>query len=203
MPFRVAEKFVVKAPAQAVWAYVVDPRQVIACLPGAELTAVVDERTFDGGVQVKVGPVVASYRGRVRLLELDPAAGRVRLLGVGREGTGSGSAKMTMETTMAALPDGGTDVAVCADVEVVGRAAQLGRGMMEQVAVQILHQFAERVRATLEAQAVAAGAGHPPASPQPAEPVRAVPLLLRALWAAVAGLFRRWFGRAGSDGRPR
>ena len=77
MGFRIEERFAVKAPAEAVWAYVTDPRRVVSCLPGAELTEVVDPRTFNGAVKVKVGPVTVSYRGRVQLIELDEGARRV------------------------------------------------------------------------------------------------------------------------------
>ncbi len=64
--------FTVRAPAERVWAYLVDPRQVVGCLAGAEITEVVDERTFHGHFKVKVGPVTAAYQGRVVLAEIDP-----------------------------------------------------------------------------------------------------------------------------------
>ena len=75
---RIEERFVVRAPVEKVWAYLVDPRRVVTCLPGAELTEVVDERTFHGAVKVKVGPVTVSYKGKVILEEVDDAARRVR-----------------------------------------------------------------------------------------------------------------------------
>jgi carbon monoxide dehydrogenase subunit G len=162
---------------------------VVACLPGAELAEVVDERTFHGNVVVKVGPVQVAYRGRVQLAELDAAAGRVRMVGEGRESTGAGSARMTVESRLAALPGGETEVTVVADVDVAGRLVQLGRGMIEQVAHQLFQQFAACVRAALEA-----GAGA--AAPAPGRPLRALPLLLRAFAAWVAELLRRLFGRS-------
>ena len=190
MAIRIEERFTVKAPVQAVWEYLVDPRRVVSCLPGAELTEVVDERTFHGAVKVKVGAVTVSYKGRVRVVEIDAAAHRVRMEGEGRESAGTGSAKMAMESTVAPA-DGGAEVVVRSDVDVVGRIVQLGRGMIEQVSHQLFEQFAGCVRATLEAEAAARAGGTAPAPAAPRrEAVAILPLLARALWAWLRGLFR-------------
>ncbi len=187
MATRIEERFTVKAPVDRAFDYLVDPRQVVRCLPGAELTRVVDEHTFQGTVKVTVGPVTVLYQGKVVLAEIDAAAHRVRMVGEGREGAGSGSARMTVESRLTPLSGGATEVTVLADVEVVGRLVQLGRGMIEQVSHQLFQQFADCVRGTLEgAPGTAAGAGRP---------LRALPLVLRALWAAVVAFFRRLLGR--------
>jgi uncharacterized protein len=203
MGTRIEEKFEVNAPAASVWAYLVDPRRVVRCLPGAELTEVVDDRTFLGKVKVKVGPVTVAYQGKVILVERDEAGRLVRMSGEGRESTGSGAARMNMESRLVALPSGATEVTVVAEVDIAGRIMQLGRGMIEQVSHQLFQQFAACVQATLEAEAAAAAsstAGSPPAPPQPpreVEPVRAIPLLFTTLWAAVAGFLRRLLGVKG------
>jgi carbon monoxide dehydrogenase subunit G len=201
MAIRIEERFTVKAEPGPVWDYLVDPRRVVGCLPGAELVEVQDERTFLGNVKVKVGTVTVSYRGKVHLAEVDAAARRVRMTGEGRESTGAGSAKMRMESTVTALPDGGALVVVAAELDVVGRIVQLGRGMIEQVAHQLFQQFSSCVRTVLESEAserrrAAAGildvtAPTTPRPPRPVEPVRAIPLFFRALWAWIASLFRR------------
>ena len=197
MAIRIEERFRVNAPVEAVWSYLVDPRRVVTCLPGAELTEVVDDRTFNGAVKVKVGTITVSYKGRVRLVEVDAAGHRVRMEGEGRESTGTGSAKMGMESTVSAV-DGGTEVVVRSDVDVVGRIVQLGRGMIEQVSHQLFDQFASCVRGTLESEAAArAGVAAPP-PPRRQEAVSAFPLLMRALWAWFLGLFRRKRASQGS-----
>lgn len=172
MSLRIEETFRLQAPPDRVWAYLVDPRQVVTCLPGAELTAVESETTFLGKVKVKVGPVVAAYSGKVVITERDDAARVVKLVGEGRESGGAGSAKMTMTSTLAALPDGGTEVRVVADLDIVGKLVQFGRGMIESVNKQLFKQFTDCVRATLEAPAatpaaIAAPIAEPP-SPAPA-----------------------------------
>jgi uncharacterized protein len=200
MGTRIEEKFAVDAPAAAVWAYLVDPRRVVRCLPGAELTEVVDDRTFLGKVKVKVGPVTVAYQGKVLLVELDEAGRVVRMIGEGRESTGSGAARMNMESRLVPLPSGATEVTVVAEVDIAGRLMQLGRGMIEQVSHQLFQQFATCVQATLEAEtsAAAAGPAGAPAPPPPeAEPVHAIPLLFRTLWAALTGFLRRLLGGKG------
>ncbi len=190
MGHRIEERFVVRAPVERVWSYLVDPRKVVGCLPGAELIRVVEERVFHGRVTVKAGPIVVPYQGRVHLDERDEGARVVRMTGEGKETAGAGSARMTMESRLAALPDGTTEVRVQADVDVAGRLVQLGRGMIPEISRQLFQQFSDCVRRTLEA---APGAAPPPAG----GPVRAVPLVLKALWAAVAGFLRRLFGGKG------
>lgn len=198
MAIRVEERFMVKAPPEAVWSYLVDPRRVVTCLPGAELVEVVDERTFDGRVKVKVGTVVVAYRGRIRLEEVDPVLRRVKMMGEGRESTGAGSAKMTMSSTVSPAGEG-AEVVVHADLEVVGRIVQLGRGMVEQVSHQIFGEFSACVRATLEARAVPGAAGAP--APRRQEAVAALPLLFRALWAWILSLLGLKRGARPGGGR--
>jgi uncharacterized protein len=196
MTTRVEERFTVQAPLAAVWAFLIDPSRVVTCLPGAALDEVVDARTFAGNVKVKVGPVSVAYRGTVHLLEVDEAARLVRMSGEGRETAGAGAARMAMESRLTGAPGGPTEVVVLADLEVAGRLVQLGRGMIEQVSHQIFLQFAESVRRTLEAEAVA-GPAATRAAPPPGEAVRLVPLVLRALLAWLGALVRRLLGRPG------
>jgi carbon monoxide dehydrogenase subunit G len=156
VPLKTEETFKLQVPPERVWAYLIDPRQVVTCLPGAELTSVQDESTFLGKVKVKVGPVVAAYSGKVVITERDDAARVVRMVGEGRESAGGGSAKVLITSTVAALPGGGSEVRVTADLDIVGKIAQFGRGMIESVNKQMFRQFTECVRATLETDAPAA-----------------------------------------------
>ena len=199
MSVRIEETFELHAPVDRVWSYLVDPRQVVDCLPGAELTEVKDDTTFLGRVKVKVGPVTAAYNGKVTITNRDDGAHVVSMVGEGRETAGSGSAKMTMTSRLASLPTGVTQVRVTADVDIVGKAAQFGRGMIESVNKQLFKQFTECVRTTLEPPADRApspatnepvapatslsssGSAAPSGAPRvQAEPLRILPMLLRA-----------------------
>jgi carbon monoxide dehydrogenase subunit G len=192
MAFRIEETFRVEAPLDHVWRYIIDPRRVVRCLPGAELTGEEGERTYLGRVKVKVGPVTASYTGRAKLDEVDETRHSVRLTGEGREGGGAGSARLTMTSRLTTMADGATEIRVEADVDVAGRIVQFGRGMIEGVSRQLFRQFADCVRAELAAPLGAA----PPAPPAEAKPVRAVPLVFAWLRGALLHLIRRLSARS-------
>lgn len=215
MSLHIEETFELHAPVERTWRYLVDPRQVVNCLPGAELTEVQDAETYLGRVHVKVGPITAAYDGRVTITGRDDAQHVVSMVGEGRERTGSSSAKMTMTSRLTPLDGGATEVKVVADVDIIGRAGQFGRGMIESVNKQLFWQFTECLRGTLEgpglaelrAQPLAPSpattprnlriAGAMPTIPAPSEPVRVVPLATRA--------FVDWLRRVGVAliGRPR
>jgi carbon monoxide dehydrogenase subunit G len=209
MAVRIEESFDVAAAPDRVWGLLVDPARVVQCLPGAELLAQEDATTFSGRIRVKVGPVTASYRGRARFEELDAAARTVRMSGEGQESSGGGSARMRMASTIVALPDGGARVSIASEVDVLGRLAQFGRGMMEEVAREMFSRFAECVRERLQAEGPAATSAETIAetspvatTPEPAtlpsdaasheaEPLRILPILLRALRNVLSRLLGR------------
>lgn len=253
----IEERFTVNAPVERVWRHLLDPEQIVVCLPGAELLEVEGERTFHGQMKVKVGPVTVAYKGQIDLTEVDEAGRRIQMVGKGKEKGGTGTAKMTMDSRVIPLDQGGCEVMVHSDVELAGRIARFGRGMIQSVAGQLFKQFANNVRETLESAAPASESAPEPQSESAkesesapeseidtrsgadresetggesetapeteaedgaeeeaideaprreieqrgAEPVRALPLLLRALWDMVTGVLRKLTGRKGSSRR--
>jgi carbon monoxide dehydrogenase subunit G len=203
--FAIKETFRVQAPVDRVWRYLVDPKQVVNCLPGAELTGDEGERVYLGKVKVKVGPVTASYSGRARLTEVNDAEHVVRMDAEGRESGGAGSAKLRMTSRVEPHSEGGAEVRVEAEVDVAGKIVQFGRGMIEAVSKQLFREFVGCVRATLEsptatATAARAAAGAPakrgdaPDQPE-ARSVAVLPLIFRTLRATLTGWVARIFGR--------
>jgi uncharacterized protein len=194
MGFKIEERFEVQAPVERVWKYLIDPQSVVQCLPGAELLEQQDEHNFLGAIKVKVGPLAMSYKGRAKFTEVNEETHQVRMVGDAREVGGSGSTKVSMLSTVTPLANGGSEVSVNADVELVGKIVQFGRGMIEEVSRQMFRQFSACVRQKLEV---------PIQAPQPAETitlpetkaVAAAPLAFRALWAIIARFFRRLFGK--------
>jgi len=194
MSIQIEETFRIAAPVETVWHFLLDPHRVVRCMPGAELEQVVDDRTFEGAVRVKLGAVTTRYRGRVRITELDERAHRVNMLAEGRE-TGGGTARGLLTGELRDLPDGGTEVVASARVDLTGRVVQVGRGMIQGVSSQIFGQFVDRTRQALEASASPARAPAAPASP---ESIPLLRVMLRVLFAPVARFFRRRFqGPAG------
>jgi carbon monoxide dehydrogenase subunit G len=180
MGIEIEKRFVVEAPADAVWELLIDPYRVARCLPGAAITEKLDERTYAGTMTVKVGPVTASYRGKLRFERLDAAAREAELSASGQETRGKGGADMRMRSRVDARSEAETEVTVVSDVNVVGVLAQFGRGMIQDVSDQLFQRFTAAMSRELEAPAA------PPAETPPAA-VTAPAAALGALQAATAG----------------
>jgi carbon monoxide dehydrogenase subunit G len=209
MAIDIRETFEVAAPIDAVWRFMMDPRRVAACMPGAELDEVVDERTFLGNVKVKVGAITTRYKGRVQLILVDEAAHRIQMVAEGRE-TSGGTAKGSMSSSLRPLADGGTEVVAEASVDLTGRIMQVGRGMIQGVSHQLFLQFVAAAKQHLEpeaasASAPAAGTGSPSAVRSPSaaskdqQAIRIVPILVQVLWTAIVRFFRRLLGREAAE----
>jgi uncharacterized protein len=197
MAFKIEERFEVQAPVERVWKYLIDPARVVQCLPGAELLESQDERTFLGAIKVKVGPLAMSYKGQAKFTELNEQTHQVRMVGEAREVGGSGSTKVTMLSTVGPLAGGGSEVVVNAEIDLVGKIVQFGRGMIEEVSRQMFRQFSTCVRQQLEVAQEAASESQPARTEihTEKEALSAAPLAFRALWAMVVRFFKRLFGK--------
>ena len=156
MGIPIEKSFVVKAPASAVWDFLTDPYKVARCLPGAAITDKVDDQSYAGTITVKVGPVTANYRGKMRFDRLDEAAGEADIAASGQETRGKGGADMRMKSRVVERAPGETEVTVVSDVNVVGMLAQFGRGMIQDVSDQLFQKFTDAMRRELETPAAAA-----------------------------------------------
>jgi hypothetical protein len=202
MAFKIEERFEVQAPVERVWKYLIDPKRVVQCLPGAELIEQQDEQTFLGAIKVKVGPLSMSYKGRAKFTEINEQTHQVRMVGDAREVGGSGSTKISMLSTVAPLASGGSEVLVNADIDLVGKIVQFGRGMIEEVSRQMFRQFSTCVKQQLEIADEPEPAHGPVDNPAQTETktvpeakaVAAAPLAFRALWAIIVRFFSRLFG---------
>jgi carbon monoxide dehydrogenase subunit G len=187
--------FEVAAPPDQVFAYLLDVNKVVGCVPGAELSEVVDQSTFKGKVKVKVGPISVGYSGTARISERNEAERTATLSADGRETTGSGSARASAE--MSVQPSGaGSTVRIVTEYHVAGRVAQFGRGVMEDVSKRLIREMAECIQANLQTPTQKTGdAPAPtdqPAAPRPAPPeINAFALLLHL----ISVRFQRLFGR--------
>jgi len=195
MALQFEHSFVVKAPANRVWAYLTDPFRVAPALPGAAITEKLDERTYAGTITVKVGPVSARYKGKVRFETLDPATGTAEIAASGQDVTGRGGADMKMKSRIVERPGGESEISVVSEVNVTGIMAQFGRGLMQDVSNQMFERFTEAMRAELEkpvaAESPDAAAGAAAAAPPPAvvsaAPIEVSSFVLRrpAFWILV------------------
>jgi uncharacterized protein len=141
--------FVIQASPDRVFAYLLDPHNVVGCVPGAELTEEVDAVTFKGKVKIKVGPITVAYSGTGRLVDRNDEQRTAVLEGEGRETTGPGSGRG--KATMSVLADGdGSRVTVVTEFTLTGRVAQFGRGVIEDVSKRMVRTVADCIQANLQ-----------------------------------------------------
>jgi carbon monoxide dehydrogenase subunit G len=140
-------EFRVAVPAATTWEVLTDVERVAPCLPGATLLSV-DGDEFTGAVKVKVGPITVSYKGEAAFMEKDAAAQRVVLKATGKETRGNGNAAAVVT---AQLKDEGdaTSVVITTDLTISGKAAQFGRGVLADVAGNLITQFAKALEADM------------------------------------------------------
>jgi uncharacterized protein len=147
---KIANQFTVSAPIDQAWDVLCDLEQVTPLMPGAQLTGHEGD-DYLGKVKVKVGPVTSEFSGKVRFVELDRDAHRAVIDAKGKESRGTGNAAATVT---ARLHEDGerTTVAVDTDLKIVGKLAQFGSGMLQQVSEKLLGQFVESLEAELAAK---------------------------------------------------
>ncbi|HET6818566.1 MAG TPA: SRPBCC family protein [Mycobacteriales bacterium] len=171
-------EFTVPVPVDEAWQVLLDVERVAPCMPGATLTSV-DGDEFTGTVKVKVGPITVTYKGEAKFLSKDDATHSAVIEAKGKESRGSGTAGATVTTTL--VGEGArTKVRVVTDLNVTGRPAQFGRGVMSEVAAKLIDQFAKCLED--EIKTAPAPAGGAPAEQQAAD----VPAAAKKTAAATA-----------------
>jgi carbon monoxide dehydrogenase subunit G len=146
---KIANEFTVSVPIEDAWDVLTDLEQVIPLMPGAQMTGR-DGDDVLGKVKVKVGPVTSEFSGKVHFVEQNRDEHRAVIDGKGKEARGTGNAAATVT---AQLHDAGdhTRVTVDTDLKVVGKLAQFGSGVLQQVSEKLLGQFVESLEAKLSA----------------------------------------------------
>ena len=145
---QLTHRFTVPVPTDVAWAALNDLERVAGCFPGAMLSSY-DGDTFEGACKVKLGPISMRYEGAGRFVERDEGAGRAVLEASGKEGRGNGRASALVTTQLTSVAADVTEVKVLTDLNITGRAAQFGRGALQDVSDRLLAQFATQLEANL------------------------------------------------------
>jgi len=190
--------FEVPLPPAEAWGVLMDVKRVAPCMPGARLTEIVDDRTFKGTVGVRLGPVALTFAGTAQFEHIDAAARRARIKANGTDAKGRGGAMAIVDFSLKEAGSGSA-VLVHTNLTLSGSVAQYGRGvgMIQDVANQLIKQFANALKAELAksdapAVAPAAAAASPGSSftpPPAAKPISGFSLLLSALGSWLKRLF--------------
>lgn len=173
---KLVNEFTVAAPLEKTWETLLDVERVASCLPGASIEPVGEDGAYRGRIRVKAGPVNMAYGGTVRLAEVDADAHVASFEARAKETRGTGTAAAVIRNALQPT-DGGTRIQVETDLDVTGRPAQFGRGLMEDVAARMLDQFSGQLeKLVLEGAAVETGRADggegqpPPAAAEEEEP---------------------------------
>jgi len=184
--------FEVPASPEATLRLLVDAERVVPCMPGAELTEVVDDRHWKARMTVKLGPVGMDFLNDVTLVEVDEANGHVKMEATGRDTRGKGGANATIDASVVGT-EGGTRVQMATDVHFSGQAAQLGRpSVVQDVSSKMVGQFAECLKGQLAAATPEEAAQAAQQAQAAQKPISGFALFI----AAVKGAIARLFGRA-------
>jgi carbon monoxide dehydrogenase subunit G len=174
--------FTVPVGIDAAWKVLLDIEQVAPCMPGAALETVTGD-DFTGSVKVKVGPIGMTYKGKASFIEKDEGAHRAVIDAQGKDSRGAGTAAAKVTATLVADGDSSTRVDVITDLNVTGKPAQFGRGVMVDVGNKLIGQFADCLAGKLAGGPVESSAAAPAASaakesetaPDDPDPVAAKP----------------------------
>ncbi len=171
---KIANQFTVSAPIDKAWDVLCDLEQVIPLMPGAQLIGHEGDE-YLGKVKIKVGPVTSEFSGKVRFVEQDRGQHRAVIDGKGKEARGTGNAAATVTAQL--REDGErTHVTVDTDLKIVGKLAQFGSGMLQQVSEKLLAQFVDSLEAELTASGLQSPASAVDGEEQiPAWPINPVP----------------------------
>ena len=196
MALRIEKTFQVSQPIEKAWALLSNPAEVASCVPGAQITEKIDDKTYKGSISVKVGPSVTDYKGKVQILRLDPQNHEIEIQGKGQDVRGRGSAAMTMTGKLASLDGGMTQVSSISEVNVVGILAQMGSRVITEVSNIMFDKFSQNFQELLQqsadqpavANSATAGTALPVAPPKPPQPIEPGSIARQAL----KQMFGRW-----------
>ena len=167
-------------------------------MPGAELTEIVDDKTFKGKVSVRLGPVSLTFQGAASFEDVDDTAHKATVKAQGADAKGRGGANANVAFHLEPS-DAGSTVKIHTDLQLSGSVAQYGRGagMIQDLAGQIIGQFATNLSQKIEAEMPAdaeAAANDAPTTAPVAAPAQVGNMAFRVMWNQIVRSFRSLFG---------
>jgi hypothetical protein len=190
--------FEVPLPPAQTWLVLMDIKRIAPCMPGAELTEVVDDTTYKGKIAVRLGPVALTFAGLVKFEDIDNANHKAQVRAQGADAKGRGSAQAVASFRLEPA-GGGCKVLVHTDLSLSGAVAQYGRGvgMIQATAAALIGQFANALKTEIARGGTAPAAALSSATtnvsdaapPPAAKPISGFSLIAQVLWSAIKRLF--------------
>ena len=177
-------EFVVNVPVNDAWVILTDLERIAPCLPGAQLTEVEGD-VYRGQVKIKVGPIVAQFKGQASFISRDDLAHTASLKGEGRDTTGKGTASAIITAQLTSVTPTSTKCTVVTDLTISGKVAQFGRGALADVSDKLLAQFSENLNQLITSSPAITSA---PAATTTAQTTTASPQIRKIESAEVAPL---------------
>src|SRR5918998_1597364 len=141
--------FEVDAPIEEVWNTVLDVERVAPTVPGAQVLERTGENAYKVAIKVKVGPMSMTYRGEVEITERDESAHRAVMKARAKESRGQATADADV-TMVLSGGNGTTSATVTTDVELSGKVATMGQGVLQDVSGRLVQTFAQNLAQMLE-----------------------------------------------------
>ena len=185
----IENEFTVAASPDDTYALMTDVERVAPCIPGASITGRRDDGAYDALVTMKMGPISLTYKGVIEIIEQNDAARTAVMRAKATEAKGQGTAQATLTMDIDDAGGGSTTVKVGSDILVTGRVAQMGRGIMTDVAGKMIGEMAKAMEATLVAGAEAKAQGEAPPESVAAQAPSAVGLAADITKGKIKGLF--------------
>ena len=146
---KLENSFTVAASLDQTWETLLDIERVATCLPGAKIEPGAEDGVYRGAMKMKLGPMTVDYRGTARLQDVDEDTHTASIAVQAREAKGQGTAAAVISNHLEPQ-NGGTKVVAVTDLNITGRQAQFGRGIMEDVAETMMSQFADRLETEMQ-----------------------------------------------------
>jgi carbon monoxide dehydrogenase subunit G len=188
--------FEVPLPPAEAWAVLMDIERIAPCMPGAELTEVVDATTYKGRIAVRLGPVALTFAGTIKFEEIDAANYTAKVKAQGSDAKGRGGAQAEASFRLEPIA-AGSRVLVHTNLALSGAVAQYGRGVgiIQSTAGALIQQFADCLKTRFVqpegpgSDAEGAATTAPAPMPATATPISGLSLLARVLWDRIRRLF--------------
>lgn len=187
MKTTINKTFEIDQPNDQVWDFISDPYKIVTCVPGAKLTDKIDQNNYQGTVNMKIGPVVTSFKGKIELTVLDKSNYHMEINGKGVDTKGKGSANMVLSAKLDDNGDNTTTVNNTMNISITGKLAQFGSRMIVDVSDEVFKQFLNNFRSQMESNRANTQQTEQPV--EEAKPINALSLFFSMIWTSILKLF--------------